>query len=109
LHTNKGGSELPHSKEHTGPWFWLRPGCSVLLTRKSFAVFGKDFSTDGKRFMILRVFVSSWWIVAGFTTKARRREESSAFLVAATLRCVHPWFCTVREIFRCGRIAKLLP
>ena len=31
-------------------------------------------------------FVSSWWIGAGFTTKARRREESPSFWLR--LRCV---------------------
>ncbi len=41
---------------------------------------GKDFSADGKRIMILCVFVSSWWIGAGFTTKAQRGEESPGFI-----------------------------
>jgi len=40
---------------------------------------GKNFSTDRKRFVILRVFVSSWWIGSGFSTKAPRREESPSF------------------------------
>jgi len=30
--------------------------------------------------MILCVFVSSWWIGAGFTTKAQSGEESPGFI-----------------------------
>ena len=38
----------------------LRPQTSDLLTHKSFVFFGKDFPADGKRFVILRVFVVNW-------------------------------------------------
>ena len=31
LHTSKGGSTLPHSKEHSGPYFCLWLPCSVFI------------------------------------------------------------------------------
>ncbi|PYU86185.1 MAG: hypothetical protein DMG08_30250, partial [Acidobacteria bacterium] len=50
---------------------------------------GKNFSTDRKLFVILRVFASSWWIGPG--PYQRRREESPSFLVAALPLGVHVW------------------
>jgi len=39
----------------------------------------KHRKKTGGQQAILHVFVSSWWILAGFTMKARRREESRVF------------------------------
>src|SRR5439155_13913668 len=53
---------------------------------------GREFSTDGKRFVILRVFVSSWWIGGRLYHEGAKTRRSAKFLVTALLLCVHLWF-----------------
>ncbi|PYU94456.1 MAG: hypothetical protein DMG08_07585 [Acidobacteria bacterium] len=59
---------------------------------------GRNFSTDRKVFVILHVFVSSWWIGPGLyheDAKTRRRKESPSFwlrLGRSVFISVHLWF-----------------
>src|SRR6266704_2113386 len=53
---------------------------------------GRNFSTDRKVFVILHVFVSSWWIGSGLYHEDAKTQRIAKFLVAAQLLCVHRWF-----------------
>jgi len=50
---------------------------------------GRNFSTDRKVFVILHVFVSSWWIGPGLYHEDAKTQRIAKFLVAAGPLCVH--------------------
>ena len=72
----------------------LRPGCSVSLSRKSFA--GREGFFFAKSSRSSRLRGESW---AGLSPRRREAREENAkdfSLVAAGLLCVHLWFHSVQ-------------